>query len=172
MARNNNGDVSFTSRFRFVAATLLFIFCMLIFLFWRLDNVRVEAVRLVVIEKFVPNFNFLLAPFTMLQNIALDFRSYSNILELNRELNQEIQQLKYWKEQAIQWEAKYAKLLDLNNVKLDPKLQFISGVILADSGSGFRQNVLINIGSEDGVRVGWAATDGLGVVGRITGVGR
>jgi rod shape-determining protein MreC len=108
---------------------------MLIFLFWRLDNVRVEAVRLVVIEKFVPNFNFLLAPFTMLQNIALDFRSYSNILELNRELNQEIQQLKYWKEQAIQWEAKYAKLLDLNNVKLDPKLLFISGVILADSGS-------------------------------------
>ena len=172
MARNNNGDVSSTGRFRFVAATLLFIFCMLIFLFWRLDNVRVEAVRLVVIEKFVPNFNFLLTPFTMLQNIALDFRSYSNILELNRELNQEIQQLKYWKEQAIQWEAKYAKLLDLNNVKLDPKLQFISGVILADSGSGFRQNVLINIGSEDGVRVGWAATDGLGVVGRITGVGR
>jgi rod shape-determining protein MreC len=43
--------------------------------------------------------------------------------------------------------------------------------VLADSGSPFRQSVLINVGSRDGIRDGWATMDGIGVVGRVAGVG-
>ena len=172
MARNNHEDSNYTGRFRRVLTVISIIFCLILFLLWRLDNPRAETIRLAVVDKFVPNFSFLLTPLTTLQNIALDFRSYSNIFELNNELNKEIQQLKYWKEQAIQWEAKYAKLLDLNKVKLDLKLPYTTGIVLADTGSGFRQHVLINIGTKDGIKNGWAATDGLGLVGRITGVGK
>ena len=64
------------------------------------------------------------------------------------------------------------KLMDLNNVKLDPKLNYFTAMVLADSGSGFRQNILINVGSKDGIKNGWATTDGLGLVGRVTGVGK
>jgi rod shape-determining protein MreC len=42
---------------------------------------------------------------------------------------------------------------------------------MADSGSPFRQSVLINVGARDGIVDGWAAMDGLGLVGRISGVG-
>ena len=171
MARNNNEDIAHTGRFRRVLTIISIIFCLILFLLWRLDNPRAETIRLAIIDKFVPNFSFLITPLTTLQNIALDFRSYSDMFELNKELSKEIQQLKYWKEQATQWEAKYAKLLDLNRVKLDLKLTYTTGIVLADSGSGFRQNVLINIGVKDGIKNGWAATDGLGVVGRVTGVG-
>lgn len=171
MARNNNEDINYAGRFGRALATISIVFCLILFLLWRLDNPRAETIRLAVIDKFVPNFNFLLTPLTTLQNIALDFRSYTDLFELNKELSKEIQQLKYWKEQAIQWEAKYAKLLDLNRVKLDLKLTYTTGIVLADSGSGFRQNVLINIGVKDGIKNGWAATDGLGLVGRVTGVG-
>ena len=44
-------------------------------------------------------------------------------------------------------------------------------MVLADSGSPFRQSVLLNIGRRDGIMDGWAATDGLGLVGRVSGVG-
>jgi rod shape-determining protein MreC len=44
-------------------------------------------------------------------------------------------------------------------------------VVLADSGSPFRQTVLLNIGKRDGIVDGWAAIDGIGLVGRIAGVG-
>ena len=80
--------------------------------------------------------------------------------------------MKAWKEAALQLEQENAKLLDLNKVRLDPKLTHVTGVVLADSGSPFRQSVLINVGSRDGIRDGWATTDGLGVVGRVSGVGR
>jgi rod shape-determining protein MreC len=47
----------------------------------------------------------------------------------------------------------------------------VTGVVLADSGSPFRQSVLLNVGARDGIRDGWATMDGIGLVGRISGVG-
>ena len=54
---------------------------------------------------------------------------------------------------------------------MDPRLTYITGVVLADSGSPFRQSVLLNVGARDGIMDGWAAMDGIGLVGRISGVG-
>ncbi len=79
--------------------------------------------------------------------------------------------MKAWKEAALQLEQKNARLLDLNKVRLDPKLTHVTGVVLADSGSPFRQSVLLNVGARDGIRDGWATMDGIGLVGRISGVG-
>ena len=67
---------------------------------------------------------------------------------------------------------KNARLLDLNDVRLDPRLTHVTGVVLADSGSPFRQSVLLNVGARDGIRDGWATMDGIGLVGRISGVGQ
>ena len=80
--------------------------------------------------------------------------------------------MKAWKEAALQLEQKNARLLDLNHVRLDPKLTHVTGVVLADSGSPFRQSVLLNVGARDGIRDGWATMDGIGLVGRISGVGK
>ncbi|MEK9978417.1 MAG: rod shape-determining protein MreC, partial [Paracoccaceae bacterium] len=64
-----------------------------------------------------------------------------------------------------------ARLLDLNNLKLNPKFTFVSGIVIADSGSPFSQSVLLNVGEKDGIKDGWPAMDGLGLVGRIAGIG-
>ena len=79
--------------------------------------------------------------------------------------------MKAWREAAIQLEQENARLLDLNKVRLSPELTYVTGVVLTDSGSPFRRSVLLNIGADDGLRDGWAAMDGLGLVGRIAGVG-
>ncbi len=80
--------------------------------------------------------------------------------------------MKAWKEAAVQLEQQNAKLLAQNQVRLDPKLTSVTGVVLADAGSPFRQSVLLNVGSRDGIVDGWATMDGLGLVGRISGVGQ
>ena len=79
--------------------------------------------------------------------------------------------MRAWKEAALQLEQENARLLDLNNVRLDPRLTYITGVVMADSGSPFRQSVLLNVGARDGIVDGWASMDGIGLVGRISGVG-
>lgn len=147
--------------------------CLLaIFLLWRIDSPRVERFRAQLVDRIVPNFGFVLVPVTKGAALIENFQSYARIVEQNQELRRELQQMKAWKEAALQLEQKNAKLLDLNNVRLDPKLTYVTGVVLADSGSPFRQSVLLNIGERDGIVDGWATTDGLGLVGRISGVGR
>ncbi len=142
-----------------------------VFVLWRIDNPRMERLRAALVDRVVPSFDWALVPVTKLTGMIEDFQSYTRIYEQNQELRRELQQMKAWKEAALQLEQENAKLLDLNNVRLDPKLTFITGVVLADSGSPFRQSVIINIGARDGIIDGWAATDGLGLVGRISGVG-
>ena len=105
-------------------------------------------------------------------NLIRDFQSYQRLAEQNRELRSELRQMRAWKEAALQLEQENARLLDLNNVRLDPQLTYMTGVVMADSGSPFRQSVLLNVGARDGVHDGWAAMDGIGLVGRISGTGR
>ncbi|OSP56301.1 rod shape-determining protein MreC [Pseudoruegeria sp. SK021] len=142
-----------------------------LFLVWRIDSPRVERLRSDIVDTVLPHMDWAMTPVTSVVKMSENFRSYARIYEQNRELRRELQQMKAWKEAALQLEQKNARLLDLNNVKLDPKLTYVTGVVLADSGSPFRQSVLLNIGRRDGIREGWAAMDGIGLVGRISGVG-
>jgi len=142
-----------------------------VFILWRIDSPRVERFRIAVIDRVVPNFDWAFAPVTGAANLIKDFQSYRKIYEQNQELRRELQRMESWKEAALQLEQENARLLDLNNVRLDPRLTSISGNVLADSGSPYRQSVLINVGARDGILDGWAAMDGIGLVGRVSGVG-
>ena len=142
-----------------------------VFLVWRIDSPRVERFRAQVTDRVVPNMDWALAPVTGAINLVRDFQSYQRLSEQNRELRSELRQMQAWKEAALQLEQENARLLDLNNVRLDPRLTFVTGVVMADSGSPFRQSVLLNVGARDGIVDGWAAMDGIGLVGRISGTG-
>ncbi|MFV0512999.1 MAG: rod shape-determining protein MreC [Jhaorihella sp.] len=148
------------------------VLCLLgIFVIWRIDSPRVERFRAQVTDKVVPPMGWAMAPVTGIVNLARDFQSYRQLAEQNRELRSELRQMQAWKEAALQLEQENARLLDLNNVRLDPRLTYITGVVIADSGSPFRQSVLLNVGARDGIVDGWAAMDGIGLVGRISGTG-
>ncbi|WP_069299693.1 rod shape-determining protein MreC [Neptunicoccus sediminis] len=172
MAHQNDSEVYFRRVVRRVLISVLLVFLVAIFMIWRIDNPRAERFRMAMIDRVVPNLEWVFAPVAHMSNMISDFQAYSRIYQQNQELRRELQQMKAWKEAAIQLEQKNAKLLDLNNVKLNPKLTYTTGVVLTDSGSPFRQSALINIGRHDGVVDGWAAMDGLGLVGRISGVGK
>lgn len=171
MARDRD-DIDFARPVRRILIAAMAIVLALTFLVWRIDSPRVERFRAAFIDRFVPTFDWAMVPVTKVLGMVEGFQSYARIYEQNQELRRELQQMKAWKEAAVQLEQQNAKLLAQNAVRLDPKLTSVSGVVLADSGSPFRQSVLLNVGSRDGVVDGWATMDGLGLVGRISGVGR
>ncbi len=172
MAKDRGNSEEYVRLIRRILIGGLVLFLLAVFLFWRIDSPRAERLRAQIVDRIVPTFDFVLVPVTKLADMVENFQSYTRIYDQNQELRRELQQMKAWKEAALQLEQQNAKLLDLNNVRLDPKLTYVTGVVLADSGSPFRQSVLLNIGARDGIVDGWAATDGLGLVGRISGVGQ
>ncbi len=172
MARERSSSVEFMRPIRTILVGILVVALLVFFLLWRIDSPRAERMRAALVDRVVPSFSWALVPVTKLADMAGSFQSYAKIYEQNQKLRRDLRQMKAWKEAALQLEQENAKLLDLNRVRLDPKLTYITGVVLADSGSPFRQSVLLNVGARDGILEGWAATDGLGLVGRISGVGQ
>jgi rod shape-determining protein MreC len=161
----------FSRPLRRVMVGLLVLVLLAVFVLWRIDSPRVERFRAALVDRVVPSFGWAMAPVTKVVTIFDNFQSYARLYEQNQQLRDELQQMKAWKEAALQLEQKNARLLDLNQVRLDPMLTHVTGVVLADSGSPFRQSVLLNVGAHDGIRDGWATMDGIGLVGRISGVG-
>ncbi|MEZ5778894.1 MAG: rod shape-determining protein MreC [Paracoccaceae bacterium] len=171
MAKDRNADSDFKGPVRRVLVATALFFLLAIFLIWRIDSPRVERFRAAFIDRVVPSFDWALVPVTKFVDMIEGFQSYAALYDQNQELRRELQQMKSWKEAAVRLEQQNAKLLAQNQVRLDPKLTSVSGVVLADSGSPFRQSVLLNVGLRDGIVDGWATMDGLGLVGRISGVG-
>ncbi|MEO0359156.1 MAG: rod shape-determining protein MreC, partial [Pseudomonadota bacterium] len=172
MARDRQKKDRYTTALGRLTLGFVVFIMIAIFLLWRIDSPRVERLRMAVIDRVVPSFSWVSAPITGATEILGSFQSYARIYQQNQDLRRELQQMKAWKEAALQLEQENARLLDLNKVQLDPKFTHITGVVMADSGSPFRQTVLLNVGRQDGILDGWATMDGIGLVGRISGVGR
>lgn len=170
MARNRSVE-SFTGPVRRLVIGLILMLCVVSVLVWRIDNPRMERLRAAITDRLLPPMALVMRPVNGLALLVADFQSYARLYEQNQELRRELQQMRAWREAALQLDQENARLLELNNVRIDPALTWITGVVMADSGSPFRQSVLLNVGERDGIRDGWAAVDGLGLVGRIAGVG-
>jgi|TARA_B110000971_G_scaffold221829_1_gene270851 rod shape-determining protein MreC len=165
-------DGKFIRPLAFIGIAAIIIISFSFFILWRIDNPRAELIRIAVIDKIVPNLDWAITPATKVSQMAQNFQNYKRLYDQNQELRNELQKMRSWREAALQLEQENARLLDLNKVKLNPKLNYVSGKILVDSGNIFRQSAIINLGSLDGIVEGWAAMDGLGLVGRISGVGK
>lgn len=162
----------FATPVRRVMIALLVLVLVALFLFWRIDSPRAERMRIAIIDRVVPSFDWALAPVAQVSQMLGGFQSYARIYQQNQELRRELQKMQAWKEAAVQLEQENSKLMALNKVRIDPALTSVTGVVMVDSGSAFRQSVLLNVGADDGIVEGWATMDGLGLVGRISGVGK
>ncbi len=171
MAKDRSQRDDYTAPLRRLLLGIVVLCLLGIFIVWRIDSPRVERFRAQVVDAVVPSMDWAMVPVTATVNLFRDFQSYQSLSEQNRELRSELRLMRAWKEAALQLEQENARLLDLNNVRLDPRLTYVTGVVMADSGSPFRQSVLLNVGERDGIVDGWATMDGIGLVGRISGVG-
>jgi rod shape-determining protein MreC len=171
VAIDRKNEQDFVRPVRRILIGLLAAVLLLVFVLWRIDSPRVEQFRVEVIDRVVPSFDWAMRPVTQLGAIVENLRSYARIVEQNQQLRRELQQMRAWREAALQLEQRNAQLLSLNQVRIDPQLTHVTGVVMADSASPFRRSVLLNVGSRDGVHDGWAVMDGLGLAGRISGVG-
>ncbi|MBL4812368.1 MAG: rod shape-determining protein MreC, partial [Rhodobacteraceae bacterium] len=128
MAQDRRQEADYLTPLRRLLGSVLILALFGLFLFWRIDSPRVERFRAQVVDQVVPSFDWAMAPVDGTLNILRDFQSYTRIHKQNQELRRELQQMKAWKEAALQLEQENARLLDLNKVRLDPRLTHVTGV--------------------------------------------
>ncbi len=150
--------------------TLIALFC--IFLLWRLEGSRVENLRSSLVNLFIPAIELGLKPFHHMQDTLEILLKATQNQDTSETVLQLRTDLKQWQNYAYNLEEENAKLKKLVNFSESSSYQTISASLLADTSSPFRHSYLINSGSERGVQNGYPATDGLGLVGRITNTAR
>ncbi|HUF57448.1 MAG TPA: rod shape-determining protein MreC [Thermohalobaculum sp.] len=150
---------------------LIVLVSLALLILWRTDNPRLERVRMSVIDTLAPSMSMVNGPLDFAWHVGRDYREFIDVYDQNRALRREIQSLRSWRERARLLEEENAQLRALNNVRLPPRTTFVAGDVIADSGGPFREAVLVNVGRSDQIEDGAAAVDGLGLVGRVVGVG-
>lgn len=154
---------------RFFLAFALIFFAVL-FLVWRIDNPRMEAIRFQISDS-LPNLPKLYSPLTTLTGVFTKFRNFDQLTQENKELRRQLRQMEAWREAALQFEQINAELRSLNNLKFTAKDSYITADVTADSGSPYSKTALINVGADQKIKVGSPAIDGFGLIGRVIGVG-
>lgn len=150
---------------------LIIVVSLILLVLWRTENPRLERVRMSMIDTLAPSMSVVNGPIDLAWHVGRDYREFIDVYDQNRALRREIQSLRSWRERARLLEEENAQLRALNNVRLPPRTTFVAGDVIADSGGPFREAVLVNVGRSDQIQDGAAAVDGLGVVGRVVGVG-
>jgi rod shape-determining protein MreC len=86
-------------------------------------------------------------------------------------LKKENDELKQWEWRTKLLERKVAHLRSLLNAVEEPALVYATGQVIADARGPFVRSALINIGRQDGLRIGYAVINGDGLIGRTVDAG-
>lgn len=90
--------------------------------------------------------------------------------ELER-LRDENQRLRQWRRRAERLDRQLSHMRALLNAVEEPALGFASARVIGDARGPFIRSVLLNIGTANGVKAGYAVINGDGLVGRTVHVG-
>ena len=131
MALRNDPTPDYLRGVRRVLVGVVVVLLMGLFLLWRIENVRVEQLRVSLVDRFVPSFAWTVKPVAATARMIADLRAYRRVYQQNEELRRELQRMRGWKEAAMQLEQKNAKLLALNRVRLSPRMTFVTGEVMA-----------------------------------------
>ncbi len=131
----------------------------------------IEKLRIATVDFFAPAVDFVASPVTTATEFAEDFRSIINLRAENARLREEIERLRQWRDVAQRLDVENQSLRSVVNYAPPPGGKQITGRVVADAGGAYVRNLLIAVGSSQGVVRGLAAVSGEGFIGRVTDVG-
>jgi rod shape-determining protein MreC len=131
----------------------------------------VEALRGRMADIAVPVLDLLSRPVEATRRLVAEAQRILDVYEENARLREENARLLQWQDIARRLEQDNAAYRALLNVRREPQSTFITARVVGDVGSPFVRTLLLNAGRRDGVRRGFVALSGDGVIGRVVAVG-
>ncbi|HZP10686.1 rod shape-determining protein MreC [Methyloceanibacter sp.] len=149
----------------------LYFFCALLLVLSRLGNGGLDEARARLVDLSAPLLEAASIPVLEGRQFLMRARSYADAFREIDRLKAENEQLRQWEWNAKLLERKNARLRALLNAVDEPALHFVTGSVIADARGPFLRSALINLGRDNGVRIGYAVIDGDGLVGRTVDAG-
>jgi rod shape-determining protein MreC len=149
----------------------LYFFCALLLVLSRIGHNGIDGLRERFVDLSAPLLEAMSIPVIEGRHLIKRARTYADAFAEIDRLKAENDQLKQWEWNAKLLERKNARLRALLNAVDEPALNFVTGSVIADARGPFLRSALINLGRDNGVRVGYAVIDGNGLVGHTVDAG-
>jgi rod shape-determining protein MreC len=149
----------------------LYFLCIVLLVLSRIGHGAVGDARDRFVDLTAPLLEATSAPVIMGRHALARVRSYVGMIDEIDRLKTENEQLKQWEWRAKLLERNIAHLRSLLNAVDEPALHFVTGSVIADARGPFLRSALINLGRDDGVRIGYAVINGDGLIGRTVDAG-
>jgi len=130
-----------------------------------------DEARDTVSEATAPILEVFSMPVTVVRAWIEDFTHLLSVYRENERLRAEVEELRQWKDAALEMRQTTARYEALLNVQVDPGIGYVTGRVIGESGGPFVHTYIVNVGRSHGVEKGQAVVDTRGLVGRILGVG-
>ncbi len=133
----------------------------------KVDSKFVERLRVGVTDAVAPLLEALSQPSATAAAMVEEMRVLTDLRSENERLRAENSRLLQWQAVARTLEQENLAFKELLALVDTPHPAFITARVIDDAGGAFVRTVLLNAGSDDGVRVGQAAVNAEGLVGRV-----
>ena len=130
-----------------------------------------ESARLVIMDIATPVLDVVSRPVAAANAAFAEIGNLMTIYQDNQQLRRENDRLRSWQAEARLLAQENAAFRGLLRAQPEPGMTFVSARVVGDSGGPFVRTVLVNSGTQDGVRRGEAVVNGDGLVGRVVEAG-
>jgi rod shape-determining protein MreC len=136
------------------------------------DQVMFESLRVSVMDRAAPLLDMASRPLAALEDLADRARGFIAVYRDNERLAEENERLLKWRQAALSLASENTELRGLLKLVPEPASSFVTARVIDNSGGAYVRNLMVRVGSENGVARGQAAITGEGLVGRVAEVGR
>lgn len=131
----------------------------------------VSKVRITFTDMFAPFMHAAAKPGEAIQGLSTAWQDVAGVREENKKLQQQITELRAWRDLAQQQADENKTLRGLLKYKDESVISFLTARVIAEVGGNFNNSVIVTAGSRDGVVKNMIAMGEDGVVGRVIETG-
>ncbi len=155
-----------------VIVPFLLLLCLGLMLLSRLNHTALAQSRWRIAEWLSPILQAAMVPLEPVRHVGRQIAAQVDITEELQRLKSENQTLSSWEWRAKELERKLADLEALTKVVDEPKINFVTSRVIADSSGAFVRSVMINAGSGQNIKTGFPVVSADGLVGRVVETGQ
>ncbi len=137
----------------------------------RLNHSSLTEARWRIAEWMSPVLQAAIVPLEPLRHLGRQIAAQVDMADELQRLKSDNQTLSSWEWRARELERKLADLEALSKVVEEPRIDFVTSRVIADSSGAFARSVMINAGRDQNVKTGYPVINADGLVGRVVETG-
>ena len=155
-----------------IGTTILIFFSIILLLLGKVNETSLSIFKSFFLDATSGFLSIVGKPVSSVSEGFFKLNDLVNLYTENNDLKEENKSLYKWRDLALKLLAENEELKKLLNIAQISNEKFVTAKVITNSGGSYVKTITINVGSNNGVRLGNPVLNNWGMIGRIVEIGR